>query len=109
MAKFYGVIGFSEQAEIRPGVWEEQITERKYKGDVIRNTKKNDRGEHLNDDLNVNNSIRILADRYAKDHLFAIRYIQWMGAKWKVTTVEVDPPRLTLTIGGVYNGAATGA
>lgn len=104
MAKFYGAIGYSETTETAPGVWVEGITERFYYGDVVRNTRKWEKGEGLNDDLDIGNQFSIVADAYAYEHFFAIRYIEWMGTRWKVTNVEVERPRLTLQVGGVYNG-----
>lgn len=104
MAKFYGAIGYAKQVETAPDVYDEQITERNYYGDVVKNTKRFEKGEHLNDNLNVNNTISIMADAYAEQHFFAIRYVSWMGAKWKVTNVDVQRPRLVLSLGGVYNG-----
>lgn len=103
MAKFYGPIGYSETVETKPGVYEEQIVERNYYGDVIRNSKRWENSEHLNDNININNTISVVADAYAYEHFFAIRYVKWMGASWKVSSVEVERPRLILTIGGVYN------
>ena len=103
MAKFFGKIGFTKTEETAPGVYREVTTERDYRGDVLRNTRKWENGEHLNDDLNVNNQISIVADAYANENFFAMRYISWMGASWKITNVEVQRPRLILTIGGVYN------
>ena len=107
MAKFFGKIGFTKTEETAPGVYREVITERDYRGDVLRNTRKWENGEHLNDDLNVNNQISIVADAYANENFFAMRYISWMGAYWKITNVEVQRPRLILTIGGVYNKPAS--
>ena len=104
MAKFYGEIGYGETAETAPGVWQDVITERKYYGDVIRNTRKLREGEYLNNDLSVGNSISIVADAYANEHFFAIRYVKWAGTLWTVTDVEVQSPRLLLRLGGVYNG-----
>jgi hypothetical protein len=104
MAKFFGSVGYVETKETAPGVWTEEITERKYRGDVTRNTKKWSGGENQNDDLDVSVTISVVADAYANEHFFAIRYVTWMGAKWKVTTVEPSRPRLILTLGGVYNG-----
>lgn len=104
MAKFFGVIGYGVNQETAPGVWRDVITERKYYGDVIRNTKQNREGENLNNDLTVNNSISIVADAYANEHFFAIRYVQWAGVLWSVSQVEVQSPRLLLELGGVYNG-----
>lgn len=104
MAKFYGVIGYADTQETSPGVYEEVPTQRRAYGDVLRNNRKLENGEGLNNDLTLNNRISILADAYAVRHFFFIRYVEWMGAKWKVTNVEVKPPRLILTIGGVYNG-----
>lgn len=106
MAKYYGSIGygFTKEKPDDPGVFEEEIVEYNYYGDVLRNTRRWENGEHLNDDLVVNNMISIVADPYAYDHFFAMRYISWMGGRWKITHVEVQRPRLILTIGGIYNG-----
>lgn len=104
MAKYYGQVGYAETVEKSPGVCTESFVEKNYYGDVIRNTRRLDAGESINDDVVVNNVISIVADPYANHHFFAIRYIRWMGALWKVTNVEVQSPRLLLTIGGVYNG-----
>lgn len=105
MAKFYGEIGYSSDAtETSPGVWEEGIVEYKYYGDVIRNTRKMQEDQTVNADLTVNNSISIVADAYAREHFFAMRYIRWMGTLWIVSDVEVQSPRLVLRLGGRYNG-----
>ena len=103
MAKWFGVIGYAETVETAPGLWEEQITERSYYGEVIRNNRRLQSTEHLNDDINVSNEISILADPYAINNFHSIRYVEFMGAKWKVSNVDVQYPRLTLTIGGLYN------
>lgn len=104
MAKFYGSIGYGETVETAPGVWTDQIIEYQYYGDVVRNSRKLSEGESLNNDLSVNTSISIVADAYAREHFFAIRYIKWAGAFWTVTEVTPESPRLLLRLGGVYNG-----
>jgi hypothetical protein len=104
MAKFYGKVGYGVTAETAPGVWEDTIDEITYFGDVVRNTRKLREGEKLNNDLSVQNSISIVADAYANEHFFAIRYVEWMGALWTVSDVEVQSPRLLLRLGEVYNG-----
>lgn len=104
MAKFFGAVGYAEMVETSPGVWEETITERDYYGDVTKNNRRLENGEYFNNDVLMNNLISIVADPYAVQHFFAIRYVKWMGASWKVNNVEVQRPRLILTIGGVYNG-----
>lgn len=104
MARFYGEIGYAEVIQTAPGVWEEQITTRKYYGDLITNNRRYEQGEHLNDNLNVTNRISVVADPYAYQNFHKIRYVRWMGSLWKVGTVEVQRPRLILSLGGVYNG-----
>lgn len=106
MAKFYGVIGYAETVETAPDVWKEQITKRSYYGDLVRNTRRLQSSEHLNDDISIANEISIVADPYARENFHAMRYVEFMGAKWKITGVEVQYPRLILTIGGVYNGVS---
>lgn len=107
MAKFYGLIGYIETQETIPGVWEEVATERNYSGDVLKISQKYQPGENLNDNLTVNNKISIVADPFADQNFHTMRYIQWKGAFWKITNVDVDRPRLILSIGGVYNKPAT--
>ena len=104
MAKYYGVIGYAETAETAPGVYEEQITERNYYGELVRNTRRLQTSDQVNDNINIANEISIIADPFATQNFHAMRYIEFMGAKWKITNVEVRYPRLILTIGGVYNG-----
>ena len=104
MAKYYGIIGYVETVETSPGVWEEQITERNYYGELVRNTSRFQVSDQVNDNVNIANEISIIADPFATQNFHAMRYVEFMGAKWKITNVEVRYPRLILTIGGVYNG-----
>ena len=105
MAKWYGTVGYIETKETSPGVWKPEVTERKYFGDVLRNTsRRSTSSDSTNDDLNISNQISMIADPFAYRNFHTILYVEFMGAKWKVTSVEVQRPRLILTIGGVYNG-----
>lgn len=104
MARFSGTIGFGQSVQVRPGIWEDVVTEKPYFGDVIRNSRQSREGEHLNNDLTVNNSISVVADAFANENIFAIRYVKWGGGFWAVDDVTVQAPRLVLRLGGVYNG-----
>jgi len=106
MTKFYDVIGYGDSVETPAGggIFVDVITEIPYYGDVIRNTRKLQSGEKLNDDISVGNSISVVADEYAFAHFFAMRYVRWEGVLWTVTNVEVQSPRLLLSLGSVYNG-----
>lgn len=103
MAKWYGVIGYVTTVETTPGVWEEQITERNYYGDLRRNTRRLQTTEQLNDNITASNELSIVADPYAELNFHDMRYAEIKGVKWKITNVEVEPPRLNLTVGGLYN------
>ena len=103
--RFYGPVGFATSTETSPGVHEDVITERNYYGDVIRNARTlQESVETVNDELDVQNSISIVADPYANEQFFAVRYVGWLGTLWEVPTIEVQSPRLILRLGGVYNG-----
>lgn len=104
MAKYCGMIGYAEQVDRGDGVFVETIVERIAYGDVIRNMKRDEPGAGLNDDLKLQNEISIVADPYAWQHFHLLRYVTFMGARWKVSSVEEAYPRLNLSIGGVYNG-----
>ena len=103
MAKFYGVIGYVVLTETKPGVWKEQVTERSYYGDLTRNTRQLQPADKLNDNINVANEISIVADPFAYQNFHLMKYVEYMNAKWKIESVDVQYPRLVLSIGGVYN------
>lgn len=104
MAKFYGAIGFADTTVTAPGVHTEKITEYNYYGDVIRNTRRLQSTEYVNDDVSISNEISIIADPFAYKNFHSMRYVEFMGAKWKVSNVRVQHPRLNLELGGLYNG-----
>lgn len=104
MAKFCGVVGFAVSKETSPGIWSNVITEREYYGDVLSNTRRLQTIDQLNDDINVSNRISIVADAFANENFHSMRFVEYMGTVWKVSDVEVQRPRLVLTLGGVYNG-----
>ena len=105
MGKWYGKIGYNaETVETTPGVWEHQIIERDYFGDAYKNTRRLQTADQVNDNVNIANQISIIADPFAYQNFHKMQYVEFMGVKWKVTDVEVQRPRLVLTLGGVYNG-----
>jgi len=105
MAKLSCRIGYAPSfQESAPGVWEEVVTTKMYYGELIRNTRRLETAGQVNDSVNLSNRISIVADPYARENFFSMRYAEFMGAKWKITEVEVQYPRLILTIGGLYHG-----
>lgn len=104
MARFAGKVGFGISTEVRQGVFKDVITERSYFGDVKRASRLATTADKVNDDITVSNRIEIVADAFASEHIFAIRYVEWAGARWKVSNAEIQHPRLLLELGGVYNG-----
>lgn len=104
MAKYYGSVGYANDTEPSPGVVVEEITTREYYGDVLYNTRRLENSGEINDDINVSNKISIVADPYALDNFWKIRYATFMGQRWKVKSIDVERPRLILTLGGLYNG-----
>lgn len=104
MAKWFGKIGYAVTSETRPGIWEEVIVERNYYGDMTRNSRRLQAASQVNDDININNELSIISDPYAMNSFHAMRYAEFMDTKWKITNVEVQYPRLILSLGGLYNG-----
>lgn len=104
MSRYFGYVGYVESVETAPSVFKEQVTERPYYGDEIIINRRLEKGEGPNDDVEIGNEFSILADAYAYEHFSAIRYITWMGQRWKVSKVTVQRPRLVLDVGGLWNG-----
>lgn len=111
MGIFYGPIGFVETIEdpVGSGIWKEVPTERYYRGEVSRFSKRWDSGtQQVNPNISISNTISIVADPFLSNHVYAMRYIKWLGSYWEISSVDVETPRLILSIGGVYNGPTVG-
>jgi len=103
MARYHGYVGYAIDVEAYPGVWESTITEREYYGDVIKNKTNIQQTTSVNPTISISNSISILADAFIYDNCSYIKYATYMGKKWYVTAIEIETPRITLTLGGLYN------
>lgn len=104
MARFHGAIGFSNTVETVPGRHEEIITEKTYIGTVLRPNRELESGVSINDDISTSHVISVVGDPYAREHIFAMRYVRWEGVRWKISNVQFERPRLMLQLGGVFNG-----
>jgi hypothetical protein len=102
MAKYHGNIGFAVQVETRPGIWEDVIEDRPYKGDVLSNVRRWDPSENINDDFTISNRFSVISDAFLYSHIPAMRYIEYMGTKFKISSVNIDRPRVEISVGGVY-------
>lgn len=103
--KYYGEIGFwQEDVEIRPGVSRPSIIPKMYTGDVLRNNQRWASSQHQNDNLTMSHRISIVADLYLNENISSVKYVTYMGNKWKVNSIEVNYPRVIFELGGVYNG-----
>lgn len=105
MAKWYGQIGFAVTHETDTDVWVEDIIERSYYGDVLRNTRSNNTDNQINEGFNISNQISFVADPYARENLYRMKYVTFMGTKWKINNIEVQFPRLIMSLGGLWNGS----
>lgn len=106
MSKYYGLIGYVDTQETSPGVWNEiELDPREYYGEVLSNNRRHQpNSDSTNDDISVSNRISILADPYAYNNFHKMRWIEWMDSKWIISSVEVEYPRLIISLGGLYNG-----
>ena len=102
--RFHGKVGYGTTVETSPGVYEDTVIERDAYGTVIRASRAMTEGDQVNQSLSVGNSISIVADAYASEHILEMRYVTWQGVRWTVTDVTVERPRLILALGEVYNG-----
>ena len=89
--------------ETTPGVWTDQIVEKIYRGEVIRNFMKWQNSENLNDDLNISNELSVVGDPFLCCNCANIKYATYMDVKWKVNSIDIQYPRLKLSLGGVWN------
>ncbi len=104
--KFSGKIGFwIKDKKIKKGVFKEEIIEKDYVGDIIRNIRRFQSVEdQQNKNLVLNNKLSIISDLYMRENWGSIKYVLWNETKWEVTSIDIGSyPRVIIEIGGVYN------
>ena len=104
MAKCSGVIGYALDVETQPGVWTPGITEKKYYGEIVKDNRRIENNTQINDSINISNNISVVSNSFMLSNLAFMRYITFMGSKWNISSVDIKPPRMIISIGGVYNG-----
>ena len=104
MNKARETIGFGITQNESPGVFSEKIVERKYYVDKIFDSRKYDQNNSINGSIDLSNKFSIVCDPFARENYLNMRYITWMGVKWRISTITVDYPRLTLSVSGEFNG-----
>jgi len=100
--KWYGDIGFNELVEEERGVFVPKVIPRPFYGDILRDSWREQQADKINADLHVSNKLSVVADQYLQNNFHKIAYVTFGGAKWTVSGVEVNYPRLTLDLGSLY-------
>lgn len=100
--KWFGEIGFREEIEEEPGVWKPIVVPKQFYGDILRDSWREVQGEKINPDLHISNKLSVVADQYLQNNFHKIAYVTFGGAKWTVSGVEVNYPRLTMDLGSLY-------
>lgn len=106
--RFFGAVGYASDVESVPGVWVEGITEHNYYGDVVRYSRRLEPASQnpptTSNNIAMSNSFSIVGDEQAFGNIQNMRYVVWRGSRWTITNVEVQRPRLILTIGEQWDG-----
>lgn len=103
MAKYYGKVGFVENVEVEEGIWEEKPTERPYYGDILKNRIITQQDGSPNPNVSIATEISLISDAYANENFDLIRYIEYLGKKWNIVSVDIEYPRIKVMLGGLYN------
>lgn len=104
MARFAGLVGYVTQVESVPGIWSPEETSKMMKGDIIKQSSTVQNGDKVNSDVTLNHRVSLLGDAYAFDKYFNLKWIEVDGRKWEISSVEVQRPRLIVSLGGLWNG-----
>lgn len=106
MARFSGIVGFSRTVEEPPnsGIWVEVAYDHPVFGDFVREGRRWEKSEQANDNLVINNYVSVVLDKFMKEHCQYVKWVEIEGSKWKVSSVEIEYPRIKLTLGGRWNG-----
>ena len=104
MAKYAGLVGYVTEVESSPGVWSPVETPRMMKGDLLRQAVNRQNDDKVNSDFTLGHRVSVIGDAYAFGNYMYIKWIEVDGYKWEVSSVEIQRPKLILSLGGPYNG-----
>lgn len=104
MSKIYTRVGYAHSEEVAPGKYEDVYEEHWYYADVLTNARRTGSASRIVSDYTITNSFSIVADPFAKHNYDKMVYIEFQGVLWEVSIATIDYPRITINVGGVYNG-----
>lgn len=102
--RFHGWIGFVKSVDRGDGVWVAEATEFEVSGDITTFKRRWQDTTQNGDVLFNNTSISVPLSSRLQENLQDIRYVKWKGQYWCVTDISESPPRVNLSLGGVYRG-----
>jgi len=96
-------VGYSSTIETKPGIFEDEYREVSHVALVLSSKTAWVRGARAGDDVELNQRLSIIPtpDTYA--NVGAIKYVTYYGVKWKVISINMQRPRMVLTVGGIFN------
>lgn len=107
--KFSGKAGFRiDDVEIEPGVYKPQVVVKAIKGSVVSNSYQHQNSDKSTiDNVRITNQLSIVANQFLNKHITNLMYVEFQGVKWKVESFDIQPPRVVVSLGGVYNEQST--
>lgn len=107
--KFSGKAGFRiDDVETEHGVYEPIVVVKAIKGSVVINHYQHQNSDKSTiDNVRITNQLSIVANQFLNEHISNLMYIEFQGVKWKVESFDIRPPRVVVSLGGVYNEQQT--
>lgn len=102
--RYSGKLGLAQQSEVRPGIWEETVTEKPILGKVEQRTEALAGSSSVIPEYRTTTSISVLSRGPDQLNNADIRYVVYMGVRWTVVSMVYEYPHLVLYIGEKYNG-----
>lgn len=101
-------LGFAESKQVRPGIWDDEITEVPKLAEVRQRTETFQVEGNVIPEYKTTTSVSVLSQGPVKPDYSNLRYVLYAGERWIVTSAVHEPPRMTLFIGEVYSGPIPG-
>ena len=101
-------LGFAEEQQVRPGIWDDVITEVPKLADIAQRTEAFEVEGNILPEYRTSTTVSVLSQGPVKPDYSNLRYVLYAGERWIVSSAVHAPPRLTIYIGEVYSGPIPG-
>jgi hypothetical protein len=101
--RWAGKLGYIQQTEVKPGIWEDVVTEESATGYLENVTEAVSTGSRVLPEYRTTTTVSVISNGQRVPGR-VLRYVTVWGVRMEIASLVHEPPRVSLYIGEEYHG-----